>query len=175
MRSALIGSVAGAFLLLVSTSAYADPPLGVGAAVTASGFVCLVSVLVEPGPNITPQVGPYGVILTPLVENTKWVQTNSANGNVNLTCHGSIEYDAPIIGFDPVNGLVAATLPPFDEACEVLNSAFPGVCTGGGAIVVTSENTGTWCEPDPGLITYDYREVVNSSGRVTLSCQYVAE
>ncbi len=184
MRSALIGSVTGAFLLLLSTAAYADPPPGVGAAITASGFECTVSVPVRPGEAFPILPDGYGIVLAPIVgENTKSVTVNSANGNINISCHGQIEYGSEITAIDWVTGLeVNATITEFDEGCDVVAPVFPDVCRGGVGIqnAETTSNPilqpdGGTCEVAPGLFTSDWRSLITRSGRVAVNCQYVAE
>jgi hypothetical protein len=184
MRSALIGSVTGAFLLLLSTAAYADPPPGVGAAITDSGFDCFLAVVVEgdglagPVDEILPGgSGGFGIVSTPIVENTKSVDVKSANGNLTLSCHGKIEFGSQIAGFNffPLGGgtdVPTATVAQFDEACGAISGMFPDACNGEGAAVLNFENTGLPCEIVPFLPTFDWQYVMTRSGRVVLQCLY---
>jgi hypothetical protein len=184
MRSALIASATGALLLLLSTAAYADPPPGVGAAVVASGFECTVGVPVRPGEAFPILPGGYGIVLAPILgENTMSVTTNSANGNINLSCHGRIEFGSEITAIDYVTGLeVTATITEFDEGCDVIAPVLPDICRGGVAIQnaetvyhpILFPDGGT-CEIVPGLVTSDYRTLLTRSGRAAVNCHYVEE
>ena len=172
MRSALIGSVTGAFLLMLSTMAYADPPMGVGAAVTDSGFECFFQTVVAPGGGATPILpGGFGIVLTSTVENTRIVFSNSNNGNINLSCVGKIEFGSTITGYDFItNQLVTATVAQFGPACDAVNAVFPGVCNGKGAAILDAEIDGGACEIVPGVFTFDWQHVTTPSGRVMLEC-----
>lgn len=193
MRSALIGSVIGVFLLFVSAAAYADPPPGVGAAITYFSDDCCFSAVVLPGEGITSFLpGGFGIVSTCSLDIVH-LTTNSANGNINLTCHGRIEYGSTITGFDFLDQghttPVQATVAQFDESCDALEQVFGNICKGNNAVaIVEAENTvlpfppflqdGAFCNvgtiQDP-IVTFDWHQITTRSGKVALSCQYVAE
>ncbi len=182
MRSALIASAT--LLLLLSTAAYADTPPGVGAAIVASGFECTVGVPARPGEATPLLPGGYGIVLVPILgDNTMSVTTNSANGNINLSCHGRIEYGSEVTAIDYWTGLeVDVTIAEFEEGCNVIAPVLPNVCRGNVAIQnadtvyhpILFPDGGT-CEILPGLFTSDYRTLLTGSGVAAVNCQYVAE
>ena len=193
MRGALIGSVTGAILLLLSTAAYADPPLGVAAA-TFFGEQCCFSAVVEGDGELGPITewlpGNLGVVSTCSLDIVH-VTTNSANGNINLTCHGQVEFGSEIMGYDffdtQQENLIPATVAPFDESCDALDLVFPDVCRGNGAAIVNAKNVVGLPSPpfpvdrafcnvgdiDVPIITFDWRQITTRSGKVALNCQYV--
>jgi hypothetical protein len=173
-----MGATAGALLLLVSTVAYADPPAGVGAAVTESGFVCSFTVVVAPGTgDFTPILpGGYGIVLAALADNSKAVFTNSANGNESLVCTGRTAPGTAITGTDFVTQAdVTGEIAEVGEACDALEPLFPDVCTPGrGAVIVDFESSGGFTCDLFGSPAEDWRQVTTRGGRSMLSCHLKA-
>jgi hypothetical protein len=177
MRRTFMGATAGALLLLVSTLAYADPPAGVGAAVTESGFVCFFSVVVAPGTGtFTPFLpGGYGILSAALADNSKAVFTNSANGNESLLCTGDTAPGTAVTGTDFLTGLeVTGVIAEVGEACDALDG-FLDVCTPGrGAVIVDFESSGGFTCDLFGSPTEDWRQVTTRGGRSMVVCHLKA-
>jgi hypothetical protein len=178
MRRTFMGVTAGALLLLVSTLAYADPPAGVGAAVTESGFVCFFNVVVAPGTGtFTPILpGGYGILAAVLADNSKAVFTNSANGNESLLCTGDTAPGTAVTGTDFVTGEeVTGVIAEVGEACDALEPVFPDVCTPGrGAVIVDFESSGGFTCDLFGSPAEDWRQVTTRGGRSMVSCHLPA-
>jgi hypothetical protein len=172
-----MGATAGALLLLVSTVAYADPPAGVGAAVTESGFVCSFTVVVAPGTgDFVGFLGGYGVLTAALADNSKAVFTNSANGNESLVCTGDTAPGTAITGTDFVTGEEeTGVIADLRDACDALEPMFPDVCTPGrGAAILDFESSGGFSCDLFGFPAEDWRQITTRGGRSMVSCHLKA-
>ena len=161
-------------LLFLSTTAFAAPPVGVGAADRAAG-ICYGAIVVGPPGGFVPFLdGTHGVIFTDL-GSAGVIQANSEQGNVNLTCHGELMFDEVTAGIDVVtyDGVLGTPVPP-SEACEALTHFGLGhACrgaNGSGAIIIDPDFRGEPCNID-GVVTYDWRSIFTESGQVMVSCQ----
>ena len=170
IKKALISS---SFLFLPAL-AFAQQPVGVGAAITASGFDCTFIVIVAGEGTYTPLL-PFGsgIINVPMSENTHIVFSNSANGNRTLNCTGTIKAGTTVSGIDQVTGAwatgVASSLP---EVCEELAYVAPEVCRGNGAVIVNSNTTPFLCRipGETDAWTTRWKQTTSPSGKYGLNC-----
>jgi hypothetical protein len=161
---------------MLAMVAFAEKPVDGPAAIIVTGFDCYFSTLAS-GPGVTPIPIPgndLGQVLVKANGATRIVSSNSANGNLNLSCNGKIEFGSTVTGYDPVTyaDIGPVTVSMFEEGCALLEMVFPGVCRGNGAAIVTTGSTGGLCFIAEGLTTSKWRTVTTPSGRVALNCHY---
>jgi hypothetical protein len=177
MRRTLTVSTTAIALVVLAKVAFAGPPVGVAPATIVTGLDCYFSTLAS-GPGVTPIPIPgndLGQVLVRANGSTRVVSSNSANGSINLSCHGNIEFGSTVTGYDPVTfaEIGPVTVGAFDEACAVLEQAgYPDVCRGNGTAIVTTGSTGGRCFVAEGLVTSKWHAITTPSGQVTVRCHY---
>jgi hypothetical protein len=171
MKTYIIAAVAT--LLVASISAFADPPAGVGSA-DISQSPCMVQTTVTGDGSFTPFLpGGLGVLLVEIGE-AQVVESNSARGNVHLSCHGQLTFGDYVEGYDFVTGDIAdGFLPTGPESCESLIAAgFPDACRGKGqqsVVIIDEDFDGQPCFINS-VLSYDWRAVYAPGKGVSLIC-----
>ena len=172
MKIISITSLVAVTGLLAPFAVWSEPPPAVGAAEVESGF-CSGNIVVGPPGDFVPFLdGEYGVMLIELGD-AKMVKTHSANGNVNLTCHGKSYVGDVVIGTDAATGLIAeGTVATRAASCSaIVTYGLPNPCRGKGeksAIILGPDFQGEPCNID-GVLTFDWKSVFNEGGYM-LSC-----
>jgi hypothetical protein len=166
----VVGVVCG---LLWSLTVWSDAPLGVGSADSSSG-PCFGQIVVGPPGDFTPFLdGVYGVLIVPLGD-AKAVFSNSANGNRNLTCHGTVGPGDVVLGIDAatqVGGAWGTTAERSDACSAITTFGLPSPCRGEGeqsAIIIGPEFQGLPCNIG-NVPTFNWKSVFNEGGYM-LSC-----
>jgi hypothetical protein len=162
-----------AILMSTALSVFADAPLGVGSADVSSSPCFLQVTVVGPG-NFNPVLpGGLGVLLVEAGEQHV-VLSNSAQGNVHLTCRGQLGAGSYVQGVDittqlPAEGIVAGA----PETCEsFIAFGLPDACRGEGmnsVVVIDSDFQGLPCLID-GVETYDWKTVYSAGKGVSMIC-----
>lgn len=177
MKTKLITMAGIACGLLFSLTAWSDAPPGVGSA-DLSSTPCYGIIVVGPPGNFYPTLpGGYGGLFVELGKG-KVVESNSAQGNVHLSCHGRIEQGEAIFGLRAPNDFGWGTAATTEEACAALAAGgLDGSCRGNGkksAIILNTEFNGESCTiplAEGGSIeTYDWMAVKTSNGKVMITC-----
>jgi len=173
MKTLLMNVVIMVCGFALSSTVWADTPLGVGSADLTSG-ACIGQIIVgPPGDFVAVLDGVHGVLVVPLGD-SKTVFTNSANGNRNLTCHGrTIGPGNVVAGIDAVTLLPAwGTTAARSDACSALVAfGLPSPCRGAGeksAIILGPDFQDMPCNID-GVPTFNWKSVFSEGGYM-LSC-----
>ena len=172
MKTSIAKTAAIVYGCIASCAAYADQPAGVGAADIARS-PCFGPIVVGPPGNFLPYLdGVYGSMRIELGDAIR-VEANSANGNVQLSCHGTVTPGDVVIGTDLATGdLVEGTVAERGDSCDALvTSGLPSPCRGEGersAIIIGPDFAGQTCSIG-GTPTFDWKVVLNEGG-VHLSC-----
>ena len=171
MKKLTIASLA--ILLGTSLSALADPPMGVGSA-DVSNSPCSVQVTVVGPGDFTPVLpGGLGVLLVEVGEQHV-VESNSAKGNVHLSCRGQLGAGTLVQGIDvatlaPAEGVVANAV----ETCESFVAfGLPNACRGKGensVVVIDADFQGLPCLINE-VATFDWKTVYSAGNGVSMIC-----
>jgi hypothetical protein len=174
MKTLFLKTVGAASVILLTSTGWAETPVGVGSAVGSEG-PCFSQIVVGPPGNFFPILDGVHGILFVQVSDGKFVEANSATGTAKLTCHGSFEQGQEEVGFDVVTGQPATgTNVGTRTACSALKTfGLTGACrgNGNGAIILNAETQGDSCVWN-GLETLDWKTVFTPGGRNMTSCHF---
>ena len=174
MKTLISGTACAISALLLSSSVYAEPPAGVGAAEMEEG-PCFSQTVVGPPGNFVPILDGVHGVLYMQIGTGKYVEANSASGTAKVTCHGRVGRGDVVQGFDVVTGLPAeGTAAGTNNACDALDTfGLLGACRGNnnGAIIIDAEFQGGSCGWG-GRETLDWTSIRTPSGKAMLSCHF---
>ena len=171
MKKFIIALVAT--LMGTSLSVFADPPLGVGSADVSRSPCFLQVTVVGPGSFNPALPGGLGVLLVEAGEQ-QVVHSNSAQGNVHLTCRGQLGAGSYVQGIDITtlslaDGVIAGAV----ETCDsFIAFGLPNACRGKGknsVVVIDSDFQGLPCLIN-GVETYDWKTVYSAGNGVSMIC-----
>ena len=174
MLKQFIKTLTSVLIPLLPVSVMAQQPMGIGAAITESGFDCTFIVIVGGEGTYTPLL-PFGsgIINVPMSENTHIVFSNSAKGNRTLNCTGTIKAGTSVSGYDQLTGeMVTGVTLSIPEVCEELAYIAPDVCRGNQLTIVNSTTTPFQCRipGQPDAWTTRWKQTATSSGKYGLNC-----
>jgi len=161
-----------AILAGICSTTYADQPPGIGSAEIVDGK-CYGRIVVGPdGDHVPFLLGGLGLIQIELGD-AKTVRTNSAQGNLHLSCHGDVSPGDVVLGWDALqNAWVYATVATRSDSCAaIVDFGLENPCRGKGeksAVIDGPELQGFACFVD-GVPTYNWKSVFNEGG-FNLSC-----
>jgi hypothetical protein len=171
MKKNMLAAVVMVAVIATASMVAADPPFGVGSAQVitdpdAQWWVAWVDVSGDSTPMLP---GGEGLVLVQL-DDVHLVYTNNPSGTMHLHAHGHLPLGGSVIAFDPIKGLILATLADVRTACAALSQVFPDACRGKSAMVLLNhDSTGMWCELN-GIQSENWRTTTTRSGVTNSTC-----